>query len=113
MGATDGTELPLSRPLTEASRLAQSAGVHNSWARTPDRAARTAPARAARWQQFIDQARELAPPSASQEDIERRAHHLQQAHLKRAAAAAIKARQAKAKARRARAREQGVTGAGA
>lgn len=38
------------------ARLAAQIRAHQSWAKTVDRAARTAPARAARERQFLDQA---------------------------------------------------------
>jgi hypothetical protein len=46
-----------------------SAAVLESWARTPDRAARTQPARDAMQQKYLERARELAPEGASAEDI--------------------------------------------
>jgi hypothetical protein len=45
-----------------------SAAVLESWARTPDRAARTQPARDAMQQKYLERARELAPEGASAED---------------------------------------------
>ena len=72
-----------------------------SWARTPDRAARTAPARAARRQQFLDRARELQGPEATAEAVEQAAGHLYKADMARMSLKATKARQAKARARRA------------
>jgi hypothetical protein len=62
-----------------------SIAAHESWARTPDRSARTAAAREARWQKYVDRASQLAPVGASDEDITRRAEHLRQADLKRMA----------------------------
>jgi hypothetical protein len=69
--------------------------VLTSWARTPDRSARTAPAREAKWQKYLEQARELAPDGASAEEIERRAEYLRQADMKRMALASVRARRAR------------------
>lgn len=82
-------------PSSAAAKLRASIAGNESWARTPDRAARTAPARAARWQKYLDRAREIAGPAASDQDIEQRAHHLYKADMKRAALASLKARKAK------------------
>jgi hypothetical protein len=69
--------------------------VLESWARTPDRAARTQPARDANWQKYLDRARELAPEGASAEDIEYRAECLRKADMHRLALASVKARRAR------------------
>ena len=67
-------------------RLSASANAHTSWALTPDRAARTAPARAALDQKFLD--------AADGDPI--RAGHLRAAHFKRLA---LKSAQSRRKAR--------------
>ena len=82
-------------PPPAVAKLRASIAGNESWARTPDRAARTAPARQARWQKYLDRAKELAGPAATDQDIEQRAHHLYKADMKRAALASIKARKAK------------------
>jgi hypothetical protein len=69
--------------------------VLESWARTPDRAARTQPARDARWAKYLEQARELAPTGADEADIEYRAECLRKADMHRLALASAKARQAR------------------
>jgi hypothetical protein len=69
----------------EEAHQRASIAAHESWARTPDRSARTAPARDARWKKYLEKARALAPPGADQTDIARRAEHLRQADLKRMA----------------------------
>jgi hypothetical protein len=76
----------------EARRLRASTAAHTSWARTPDRAARTAAAREARWARYLEQARELQGPQATPEAVEQAAEHLRQADLKRMAFASAKAR---------------------
>lgn len=76
----------------EEKRLRASTAAHVSWARTPDRSARTAAARAAKDQKYLDQARALAPPEATAEDIARRAEHLRLADLKRMALKSAQAR---------------------
>jgi hypothetical protein len=76
-------------------RLHASIAANESWARTPDRAARTAPAREARRQKYLERARELAPAGATTEDIKLRAEHLRKADMKRLALASSKARRAR------------------
>jgi hypothetical protein len=86
--------LPAPRnPAVRSNRA--SVAVLTSWARTPDRSARTAPAREANWQKYLKQARELAPEGASAEDIEYRADCLRRADMKRLALASAKARRAR------------------
>lgn len=65
----------------ERSMLA-SAAAHDSWANTHDRTARTAPARAALEQKFLDQA----------EGDPIRAAHIRKAYFQRLAAHSAKAR---------------------
>jgi hypothetical protein len=77
-----------------AQTVAQLA-VLESWARTPDRAARTAPARDARWQKYLERARQLAPEGADQADVEYRADCLRKADMHRLALASAKARAAR------------------
>jgi len=67
-------------------RLVASIAAHESWARTPDRSARTAPARAALDQKFLDAA----------EGDPVRAAHLRKAHFARLA---LKSAQARRKAK--------------
>jgi hypothetical protein len=82
---------------TEQNQAITRIAVLESWARTPDRAARTAPAREANWQKYLDRARELAPEGASAEDIKYRAECLRKADMHRLALASAKARQASKK----------------
>lgn len=77
---------------TPAAQAVASLAVLESWARTPDRAARTAKAREANWQKYLVRARELAPEGASDEDIEYRAECLRKADMHRLALASVKAR---------------------
>lgn len=63
-------------------RLIASIAAHESWARTPDRSARTAKARAALEQKFLD--------AADGEPV--RAEHLRRAHYKRLALKSARAR---------------------
>ena len=68
--------------------------AHESWARTPDRAARTAPARAALMARFEH---EVDPDgSLPQAERQRRAQHLRKAHFARLA---LKSAQARRRAR--------------
>lgn len=84
------------RPKSPAVRSNRaSVAVLESWARTPDRAARTQPARDANWQKYVDRARELAPDRADQADIDYRAECLRRADMKRLALASAKARAAR------------------
>lgn len=71
-------------------QLAGRIGAHESWARTADRAARTAPARRAflaRFEQEVDPENTLTPAERS-----RRAEHLRQAHMARLALKSAQAR---------------------
>jgi hypothetical protein len=76
----------------EQTRLRASLAGLESWARTPDRTARTQPARDARWQQYIERARALAPEGADQADIEYRADCLRRADMQRMALKSARAR---------------------
>lgn len=76
----------------ELARLRASTAAHESWARTPDRSARTAKARDARWQNYLEKARGLAPAGADEVDIARRAEHLRQADMQRMALKSAQAR---------------------
>lgn len=80
----------------EDARQVASIAAHESWARTADRSARTSAAREARWQKYLDRARELAPAGSDQQDIARRAEHLRQADMKRMALKSAQARRGKA-----------------
>jgi hypothetical protein len=75
-------------PIPSERRLAASIAAHESWANTPNRAARTAPARAALDKKFLD---------AAGGDHERAAH-LRKAHFARLA---LRSAQARRKAREA------------
>jgi hypothetical protein len=66
----------------EEQRLVAQLGVQTSWANTEDRSARTAKARAAMWQKFLDQ--------AGGDPV--RADHLRKAHIARLRLKALKAR---------------------
>lgn len=70
--------------------LAGRIGAHESWAHTPDRAARTAPGRAA----FAAKFERLADPDGTLPPRERaiRAEHLRKAHFHRLALASARAR---------------------
>lgn len=78
-------------PLTAAERsLRGQIAVHESWARTENRSARTAPARKAaldRFERMVDPDGELTP-----EERARRAEHARKAHFKRLALKSAKAR---------------------
>lgn len=81
---------------SERSLIARIA-VHESWARTPDRTARTAPARAAfadRFEKQVDPDGVLSPTERA-----RRAEHARQAHMTRLALKSAQARRARAAAR--------------
>ena len=69
------------------------------WAREPNPVAATQAARDGRQRRYLERARELAPPGATDEDIARRAERLRIADLRRMALASVKARKARAKAR--------------
>lgn len=66
--------------------LIASIAAHDSWAQTPDRSARTAPARAARDQKFLDE--------AGGDPV--RAANLRKAYFKRLALKSAQARRRKA-----------------
>ena len=71
-------------------QLIGSIGAHESWSRTPDRSARTLPARQAfneRFEQAVDPDNQLTP-----EERAIRAAHLRKAHFQRMALASAKAR---------------------
>lgn len=73
-------------------------GAHASWARTADRQARTAPARAARAAKYEQRAREMHP-DATDEQIARVAEHLMKAEMTAMSLKAAQARKQKAAAR--------------
>lgn len=74
--------------------LASSIAAHESWANTPDRAARTAPARAALMAKFE---REVDPDGTLPPDERaRRAEHKRKAYFQRLALKSAKARRARA-----------------
>lgn len=71
-------------------RLAATIAAHESWAHTPDRAKRTAPARAAMLAKFE---REVDPDGTlPPEERARRAEHLRKAHFARLALKSARAR---------------------
>lgn len=85
-----------SKSLTPEQRaLRARLAAHESWARTDDRAARTAPARQAMADRFVREAREKFG-DLPDDELQRRAHHLRQAHFLRLSMAAARARQARA-----------------
>jgi hypothetical protein len=80
----------------EQRRLRASLGAHESWAKTKDRAGRTAKAREARWQNYIAKAREIHEDyTVSEEFILEVAEHLRQADMRRMALASARSRTAK------------------
>lgn len=78
---------------------------HQSWANTPDRAARTANARKARQERFITQAREMHP-GATDEQIAQVADSLRSAHYTALALRSAKARRLKRDAAKESQRQQ-------
>ena len=81
------------RPVTTNQALAARIAVHSSWASTPDRAARTAPARAAFNKRFED---EVDPDRVLPEDERAiRAEHARRAHYLRLALKSANARRAR------------------
>lgn len=78
---------------TDTRHLAASIAAHESWAHTPDRSARTAPARAALMAKFereVDPEGLLDPPERAI-----RAEHLRKAYFQRLALKSAKARRAR------------------
>jgi hypothetical protein len=73
---------------SSAARLA----AHESWARTPDRAARTAAARAALAARFEREARERLGPGASDQQVAAAAESARKAHYSRLSRAGVAAR---------------------
>jgi hypothetical protein len=69
-----------------------------SWANTRDRSARTAPAREAMRQKYLERARELQGLDATDEQVEQAAEHLRRADMARMSLQAAKARTRQAKA---------------
>ncbi len=76
------------------ARTRASIAASESWARTADRAARTAPARAARIAKYLERARELQGPDATDEQVEQAAEHLYRADMARMSLKAAKLRKA-------------------
>lgn len=76
-------------------RIASQVGAHESWARTTDRTARTAPARKAFEDRFAAQVR-AEFPNLDDAEVATRAEHLKKAYYLRLALASAKARKAKA-----------------
>lgn len=74
-----------SRPADDMAALWGSLGAHLSWGKTTDRSARTAPARRAAEQRFLDLA----------EGDPVRAEHLRKAHYKMMAMRSVAARRAR------------------
>jgi hypothetical protein len=78
---------------TPASRSLQARiAAHESWARTADRAARTAPARAGLDARFQREARERLGPDATERQVADAAESARRAHFSRLAAAGVAAR---------------------
>ena len=71
-----------------AARLA----AHESWARTPDRAARTAPAARGLLARFEREARDRLGPAASDQQVAAAADSARKAHYARMSAAGVAAR---------------------
>lgn len=75
-------------PLTASERrLHGQIGAHKSWARTPDRAARTLPARLAldaKWENQVDPERQLAPAERAKRAQNARKEHYTKMALKSA-----------------------------
>lgn len=69
--------------------------AHQSWARTPDRSARTAPARQGLEAKFEAEARELLGPDATERQIAEAAEAARKAYYVRLAAAGQAARRAR------------------
>jgi hypothetical protein len=66
--------------------------AHTSWANTPDRSARTAPARAGLLAKFEREARDRLGESASERDVALAADAARKAHYARMSAAGVQAR---------------------
>lgn len=75
----------------EQRSLRAQIAVHESWANTADRSARTEPGRAAFLSKFVDEARKRHP-EADEKTIARVAEDLKKAHFKRMAFQRQKAR---------------------
>ena len=73
---------------SSAARLA----AHQSWANTPDRAARTAPATAGLAAKFGREARERLGPGATEAAVQAAAESARKAHYARLSAAGVAAR---------------------
>jgi hypothetical protein len=82
--------------MTDAEqRLRSSIASHESWARTPDRAARTLPARLAleaKWERAVDPDHKLLPAQRA-----KMAENARKAHYQRMALKSVQARQRKGK----------------
>lgn len=80
-------------PISPQQKLARQIGAHESWARTEDRAARTAPARKAALERFE---RQVDPDGAlDPAERARRPEHAKKAYFLRLAFASSKARAAR------------------
>ena len=80
-------------PISTERQLVASIAAHESWAHTPDRTARTAPARASLMAKFEKQ---VDPDGTLPPDERRiRADHLKAAYFKRLALKSAKARRAR------------------
>lgn len=75
---------------SSAARMA----AHESWARTPDRAARTSAARAGLLAKFEQEARDRLGPDASGEAVAAAAESARRAHYARISRAGVAARKA-------------------
>ncbi len=82
--------MPANRLTPTERRLAGQIAAHESWARTENRSARTAPARQAAFDKFeqqVDPDQKLSPAERA-----RRAEHARKAHFKRLALKSAQAR---------------------
>ena len=77
-------------------KLRAQIAADESWARTPDRSARTAAARKARFAKYREQAADLASPGAGEAEIAQRAEYLMRADMRRMALKSAQARRKKA-----------------
>lgn len=84
--------LPGQAAVTRSSAARYAA--HESWARTPDRAARTSAARAGLLARFEREARERLGPDASDADVARAAESAKSAYYARISRAGVQARRA-------------------
>jgi hypothetical protein len=77
--------------MRDLTSLKAAAAAHHSWALTPDRSARTAPARAAALSRFERKIREQFP-DLDDTEVARRAEHLKKAYFLNLAVKSAEAR---------------------